>query len=138
MKMKILAHAAYEKAPVPPKEWIKVSLVPPTQNQMNRLLREAFKIPDAVWEPATGHQGVVTLRGRASGEVFGACSVLSPFFLHQVAVLPAYQGKGLGSYLIRAAADLFDLPYVVVQVDNSTQASGHTFWELQGFREIGE
>lgn len=128
------------KAPAPGKledfpEGFRLSLGSPAPGEMDLLLQRAFDLPKARWVPSDNLAGLVLVR-HESGRLAAACSVLSPFFLHQFCVDPDFQMQGLGGKLLAHTVQLFDLPYVLVGTDETTTEAGHRFWVRQGFKEI--
>lgn len=129
-----------------PAEWLaqpttmpdgfRFSLGNVTVPEYSILLRTAFELPEAVWQPSDNMVGLPSVRYK-DGTLVAACSILQPHFLHQVAVRPECQGQGVGSAFIRQIAHLFELPYLVVQVDDTTTDHGLTFWKNRNFKEIG-
>ncbi len=121
----------------PMPEGFSYTLGGPKPGELENLLVGAFEMKAKPWEPLPGFIGLPLIREAETGRLVAACSVLQPFFLHQFVVHPEYQKQGLGAALLTRTAQLFELPYVVVQTDDLTMESGHRFWKKQGFVEIG-
>ena len=136
---KMLARKTDQWLPIPTAmpEHCRFSLGTITVAEYSQLLRLAFDQADVVWTVPDNLVALPSVRDTKTGMLVAACSVIQPHFLHQVAVHPAAQRQGIGIAFIRQIAHLFELPYLVVQVDDTTTDHGLTFWKNNGFKEIG-
>jgi GNAT superfamily N-acetyltransferase len=100
------------------------------------LLQQGFENPQLLWKPRDDIAGAPIVR-HASGRVVAACTIIQPCFLHQVVVDPEFQKLGVGAAFIRNIAAIFELPYLLVQVDDTTTEHGWRFWTKQQFKELG-
>lgn len=118
------------------KKGFRISLGNLAPEQMALLLSRAFDREVKTWYPSEGALAVPIVK-TSGGRIVGACTLVRPCFLHQFAVDPEFQLQGLGRWLYEWTAWTFELPYVLVSVDEDTSEAGHKFWKALGFTEIG-
>jgi hypothetical protein len=104
--------------------------------EVAHLLADAFGFDVTAWAPSPDAYAVVALFD-PEDRLVGVCQVLTPCFLHQFAILPDQQMQGLGHKMFDWAVNTFNLPYVLVAVDETTTSAGHKFWMALGFTEVG-
>lgn len=128
--MKLLARKTKPYYP-----YLALSLGPADPRELTELYRTAFQVPDFEWVPDPNLVGLIT--AKSAGRIVGAASLIRPHFIHQFAIHPNFQRTGMGTQMLNYIVSTFDLSYVVVQTDETTQPSGHPFWKKMGFVELG-